>query len=136
MRWLFTQLIGKSAGSYGKEWKGRLMKNINFIMNCFVVLWFVLTFFNILFFIISIFFVFLYLDPRLILILFLSITQVVRCPSLERDWSSGDHVLAPGEVTPQIYTYSGRTKFESTWWAWIKIRMNVWISVKLKLKYI
>ena len=37
--------------------------------------------------------------------LFLSITQLVRCPSLERDWSSGDHVPIPGWVAPQIFIH-------------------------------
>ena len=45
----------------------------------------------------------IYNTYRLNLILFLSITQLVRCPSLGRDLFSGDHVPVTGWVTPQIF---------------------------------
>ena len=32
--------------------------------------------------------------------------KLVRCPSLERDWSSEDHVPIPGWVTPQIFIHT------------------------------
>ena len=53
------------------------------------------------------YYIFLCLDPRLNnFMLFLSITQLVRCPCLERDWFSGDQVPIPGRVTAQIFIRS------------------------------
>ena len=49
------------------------------------------------------FFTFFFYTWRLNSILFLSITQLVRCLSPERDWSSGDHVHVLSWVTPQIF---------------------------------
>ena len=43
---------------------------------------------------------------RLNLILFFSITQLVRCPCLERDFSLGYHVHVPCWVTPQIFIHT------------------------------
>ena len=53
---------------------------------------------------IFVFWGFLYLDIKLNII---SLNHIlVRCPSLERDWSSGDHVPIPGWVTPQIFIHT------------------------------
>ena len=50
--------------------------------------------------------IFSYLDLRLNLMIFFSITQVVRCPCQERDWSSGDHVSVPGRAQPQLFIHT------------------------------
>ena len=54
------------------------------------------------FFVVVVFLAFLYLEIKLNII---SLNhKLVRCPSLERDWSSGDHVPIPGWVLRYSFT--------------------------------
>ena len=71
------------------------MRQLYIIMHFFVI--------HIIFLYFCIFFVCLRLN---LLVLFLSITLVVRCPCQERDWSPGDHVSTPDMSTPQIFIHT------------------------------
>ena len=58
----------------------------------------------IMFFLGFIYIFFLYLEIKRHII---SLNHIlVRCPSLERDWSSGDHVPILGWVTPQMFIHT------------------------------
>ena len=98
MGWLFTQWSGTGPAHLEKSKRRELMKMSNIIMNYFVIWWK-----KYIYYIFYFYFGVLYI--RLNLISFLSVTQVVRYPSLEGDWSSGDHVSVPGWVTLHIFIH-------------------------------
>ena len=104
MGWLFPHLSGTGPAHNHVE-KGQLIwkivkeilvRKLNIIMHFFKGVLGFLSFFCI--------FGFLYLEIKLNII---SLNhKLVRCPRLERDWSSGDHIPIPGWVTPQIFIHT------------------------------
>ena len=111
MGWLFTQLVWNRPSSSGKapadlEKHQLINKNYKFYHASFCDLKKKL--FN--------FFKYSFVFCGFILrskinhnVISLSHTSIVRCPSLDGDWSSGDHVPIPGWVTPQILIHTVST---------------------------